>query len=516
MTYEELLAKNRAKDELIKSLQERVSLSEERNDLLENYKNSSQEKIEILQQQIAELKKLIFGSKRERFIPDVSPGQLNLFSESLPTDQPPVDKEKITYDRKKAKKHPGRSELPDHLPVEEIIIEPEGDVSEMKQIGKDVTETLKHTPASLVRVRTIRYKYIHIDENGNEKIVQAPPRPRPIEKCIAESSLLSHIIVSKFIDHLPFYRQIQRFKRDYDWVLSKSTVNDWFIAVCTLLEPLYQTMIRKVLESEYIQADESHIKVQDGNKSGSTHMGWQWVYHSPSEHIVVFQYRKGRGNNGPKEFLKNYSGYLQCDGYKAYDKIGQLPQVNLVGCHVHARRYFVKAKDAGDRQADDVLAIYQKIYQIEKACHGMTADKRKNYRQENTKPLLDKLKDWLDERSITALPKSPLGKAIKYTLGQWPKLIAVLDDGKLHLDNNLIENKIRPLALGRKNYLFAGSHDAAQRIAMMYTFFATCKANDLNPYQWIKHILDVIADYKVNELDSLIPRKGMFVDSAEE
>jgi transposase len=468
------------------------------------------EQISILKHQLTELKKLIFGSKSERFIPEMSPEQLNLFSEDIPKVQAIEGKEKITFQAEKKKKHFGRNELPENLPVEEIIIEPQGDLTGMKRIGEDVTETVEYIAGSLKIIRTIRYRYVKVDENGVQSIIQAPSRSRPFPKCIAENSLLAYIIISKFIEHLPFYRQIQRFKRDYDWNLSKNTINDWFIAVCTLLVPLYDTMVRKLLESEYIQADESHIKVQDGTKKGSTHQGYQWVYHAPLAGIVVFKYRKGRGLNGPKEFLENYEGFLQCDGYSVYDKIGKHPKIHLVGCHVHARRYFVKAKDAGDTRANFVLEQYQKIYQHERHCHQMEPKNRKEYRDEHTKPLFDQLKTWLDEQAITVLPKSPLGNAIRYTIGQWPKLMAVLKDGQLEMDNNLIENKIRPLALGRKNYLFAGNHNAAQRIAMMYTFFATCKANDINPQQWLKHTLDIIADHKVNELELLIPHKGMF------
>ena len=484
VTYEELKAANIAQKELIDSLQ----------------------------RQIKELQKLIFGSKAERFISDTPPEQLGIFSDTSSEAPAPVEKEKISYERTKAKKHPGRDKLPDHLPVEEIIIEPEGDMKGT-EIGRDITETLKYTPASLVRLRTIRPRRAYTDEEGVEKIIQAPPRSRPLPKSIAEASLLAHILVCKFIDHLPFYRQIQRFKRDYDWILNKSTVNDWFIAVCTLLDPLYQSMVRRVLASTYIQADESHIKVQDGDKKGATHMGWQWVYHAPTENIVVFQYRKGRGKNGPKEFLENYSGYLQCDGYGVYDKIGLSTNIGLIGCHVHARRYFVNAKEAGDNRADFVLNIYQEIYRHERQCRDMSVGDRRDYRNQHLAPKLEELKVWLDEKTIVVLPKSQLGKAINYTLRQWKKLIMVLEDGRLELDNNLIENKIRSLALGRKNYLFAGSHAAAQRIAMMYTFFATCQANNVNPYKWLKHTLEVVSDCKVNDLNHLIPNKDMFQSS---
>lgn len=482
MTYEELLAQNK----------------------------TQADQITTLQNQIAELQKLIFGSKRERFISDTSPEQLNIFSDALTEEQSAPEKEKISYERKKNRKHPGREKLPDHLPVEEVTIEPEGDLSEKRRIGEHVSETIKYIPGSLIRLRTIYPKYVAKNEAGEEQVIQAVAKSRAIPRCLAENSLLAHIIISKFIDHLPFYRQIQRFKRDYDWNLSKSTVNDWFVAVCTLLDPLYQSMKKKVKKSEYIQVDESHIKVQDNSKKGTTHMGWQWVYHAPVENIVAFQYRKGRGKNGPKEFLENYTGYLQCDGYGVYDKIGQLPKIDLVGCHVHARRYFIKAKDAGDQRAEFALNIYQNIYHHEKQCKDFDAEARKAYRLENIAPLLQALKTWVEEKAILVLPKSPLGKAIKYTIGQWPKLIAVLEDGKLQLDNNLIENKIRPLALGRKNYLFAGSHAAAQRIAMMYTFFATCKASEVNPYDWLKYTLDNIADQKIKQIEQFIPHKGMF------
>ena len=458
-----------------------------------------------LQFQLNELKKLIFGSKSERFISTDIPNQLNLFSEFISTEAPQVKTEKISYERKKAKKHPGRHPLPEHLPVEENIIYPDGYTTDMKIIGKDVTDTLKYDPASLVILRTIRIKCLQIVTDQEDIIIQAPMPTRPIEKCIAEASLLSYILVCKFIDHLPFYRQIQRFNRDYNWILSKSTINDWFIAVCTLLDPLYKTMVGRALESQYLQADESHIRVQDGDKKGVSHMGWQWLYYAPIEKIVLFNYRKGRGVDGPKEFLENYTGWLQCDGYPVYDKIGKRSGINLVGCHVHARRYFVKAKDQGDNRAEYILKIYQEIYRYENICKDYNAKDRQSYRLNYIAPLMSQLKEWLDEQALVVLPKSPLGKAMSYTIKQWPKLKAVLQDGRLELDNNLIENKIRPLALGRKNYMFAGSHQAAQRIAMMYTFFATCKANNVNPYQWLKHVLEIIPDYKVKDLDQLIP-----------
>lgn len=469
--------------------------------------NAQKELNASLQFQLDQLKKLIYGSRHERFIPDMSPAQLNLFSDIIPAVPAEAEKQKINYERKTPKKHPGRAPLPDHLPVNEIIIEPEEELVEKKKIGEDVIDTLEYTPASLIIRRTIRPKYVGVNQEGEEQVIQAPTPTRPINKSIAEASLLAFILVAKFVDHMPFYRQIQRFKRDYQLQLHKNTINDWFISVCTLLEPLYQSMVRELLLSTYIQADESHIKVQDGEKKGATHRGYQWVYHAPEKKIIVFHYRNGRGFHGPNEFLDGYQGWLQIDGYGVYDKIGKIAGIELVGCHVHVRRKFNDAINNDKARAEYALAIYQKIYAIERECKTMPPADRKIYRDRHTEPLLTEFKSWLDEQAIVVIPSSPIGKAISYSLNQWHKIIRVLDDGRLELDNNLIENKIRPLALGRKNYLFAGSHPAAQRIAMMYTFFATCKANEVNPYQWLKHVLEVIPDHKVNELENLFPGK---------
>lgn len=451
--------------------------------------------------QLEQLKKLVYGTKSERQITTESNDQLNLFGEQVEDKEDELLSEPITYTRSKQKKnHPGRHPLPSHLPVEEVIIEPKQDTSGLAKISEEVTDTLEYTPASLVIKRTIRPKYAKADGQG---VIIADLPSRALPKSIAESSLLTHILVSKFIDHLPFYRQIQGFKRDYDWKLSSSTINDWFIQTCTLLKPLYDKMRKNLLSTSYIQADESPIKVLDNNKKGKTHQGYQWVYHSPEEKIIVFNYRKGRGMNGPKEFLMGYSGILQCDGYTVYDKIGKSPEITLAGCMVHARRKYVEAKDNDEKRSLFALDLFKQMYEHENK--AKQSDDRKEYRDKHIKPLLLELRKWIDEQCIYVLPKSPIGKAMSYTISQWDKLIAVFDDARIELDNNLIENKIRPLALGRKNYLFAGSHDAGQRIAMIYSFFATCKANDVNPNRWMKFTLDNIAETNIQDLEKLLP-----------
>ena len=463
--------------------------------------------IASLQFQLKELQKMVYGAKRERFVPATADNQLNIFSEPESEEQTELESttEEVSYTRKKKKKHRGRNAFPDHLPVEEQVIEPEEDTTDMVCIGQEVSDTVEYTPASLYIHRIIRPKYAPKQGEGEIKIASLPGKP--IDKGIAGSSLLAWILVSKFVDHMPFYRMRQRFKREYGWEVSSSTINDWFVAVCTLLRPLYDHMREKILESGYIQADESHIKVQDNKKEKTTHRGFQWVYHGVEEKLILFHYRKGRGNHGPKEFLRDYQGWLQVDGYGVYDKIGAQKGIDLMGCHVHVRRKFYEAKEYDQKRAKHALEVYRQLYDIETQCRNMSSEQRHEYRNEHSRPILEGFKKWLDEEAVRVLPKSTMGNAIRYAIRQWHKTIRVLEDGRLEMDNNLVENKIRPLALGRKNYLFAGSHDAAQRIAMMYSFFATCKAHEVNPYEWLKVTLDKMPDHPVNRLNELLPTK---------
>jgi len=461
------------------------------------------EEINCLKDELSQLKKLIYGVKSERHIPALSPDQLSIFDkEETSQEEFPQNNEVITYTRSKNKKesHPGRNPLPEHLPVEEVIIEPEEDTQGLIKISEEVTDTIEYTPASLVIKRTIRPKYAKTEGQG---VIIASLPDRPLPKAIAEASLLAYVLVCKFVEHMPFYRLIQKLERDYKWKLASSTVNDWFTQVCILLDPLYNKLKEKILDSNYIQVDESPIKVQDSDKKGKTHQGYQWVYHSPQDRLILFNYRKGRGMQGPKELLGDYQGILQCDGYTVYDKIGRTKGITLAGCLVHVRRKYVDAKQSDKGRANYALEIFKQIYGHE--LKAKESEDRKAYRETHILPLLKQLKEWINEESIKVLPKSLMGKAMRYTLNQWEKLMGIFTDGIVELDNNLIENKIRPLALGRKNYLFAGSHNGAQRIAMMYSFFATCKANDTNPYEWLKSTLEQIPNTSIQDLEALLP-----------
>lgn len=263
-------------------------------------RDSLQQENIYLRKEIEQLKRLIFGSRQERYVPQEADSiQLSLFDEETKPQVSIPEKEKISYERNKpVKKHPGRNEIPEHFEVEEIVIEPEGDVTGMVKVGEQITEYVEYVSASIKKIRLIRPTYAPKEGEGSFVIAELPSRALP--KSIAGEGLLTYMIIRKFIEHMPFYRQIQSIKREYEWEIPSSTINDWFAAVCTLLEPLYKLLKEKVLDSGYLQVDESPIKVQDADKKGATHRGYQWVYHSPEEKLVYFDYRKGRGENGPK------------------------------------------------------------------------------------------------------------------------------------------------------------------------------------------------------------------------
>jgi transposase len=467
-------------------------------------------KNERLEFELTRLLRLVQGFKSEKFKPaqEAPANQLSIFAnpeEDTPQSQVEAPaKETITYERKKNANHPGRNPIPDHLPVEEIILEPEEDTTDMIRIGEERHETLEYIPPTLKKIVRIRPKYARPDKSG---IVIAPLPERPIARCLAESSLLAHIVTDKMVDHIPFYRQAKRFSRNYAWHVNESTLNDWFVAVCTLLQPLYRKLKQSALESDYIQADESTIKVLDSDKKGASHLGYMWVYHDVMHTLVLFDYHKGRGMEGPQKILRHYSGILQTDGYQVYNKLAPALDVTHVGCMAHARRKFIEAQDNDKTRAELALTKIQAIYRIDKDIQQTQteAEEIKQQRLERLAPLYEDLSSWCETQNLAVQPKSMIGRAIGYMIKQMPKLKNVLEDGRIKLDNNLIENAIRPLALGRKNYLFAGSHEGAKRLGVMYSFFGTCKLHGINPALWLKSTLDLIQDWPINQLEQLLP-----------
>jgi transposase len=469
---------------------------------------SKDQRIEKLEGLVAKFQKMLFGQKRERF---ESPDQLSLPFE-IPTEVQQIMQEELTQKveyvrRKSGASHPGRTKLPEHLPVEEIELYPEGNLEEMTCIGKEITEELDYLPARFIIRRYIRYKYVSKAQDDQSPIAIAALPSRLIDKSIVGTGLLASILTDKYVDHLPLYRQLQRFKRE-NIPIASSTLDGWVRQGLERLEILYGWLVKDTCGKGYLQADETTIKVLDSTKKKDTHLGYYWVYHNPVDGTVLFDYQKGRNQEAPQKILEGFKGYLQTDGYIGYDPYAALPGVTHLCCWAHARRKFFEAQENDRARAELALVFIGKLYEIEAHCreNKLNPKDRKAYRLDKALPVLDAFSKWLTENYAQTLPKSAIGMAMAYTMRLWKKLSNYLLDGVLEIDNNTVENRIRPVALGRKNYLFAGSHDAAQRAAMIYSFFAMCKTEEVNPQHWLKYVFDNIMDTNIQKIHELLPK----------
>jgi len=461
----------------------------------------------VLQARLDQLHRLLFGTKSERFVPEEIANQLKLELGEVGKAQDPPEEQKIEYTRKKPKKksrHAGRQPLPEHLERKVIRLEPEQDTSGMKKIGEDVTEILELIPAKLFVLRYVRAKYAA--KNG-DSVLTAPLPGLPIEKGMAGPGLLAQVMIDKYMDHLPLYRQLQRFSREKVTIAS-STIGDWVAQVCILISSLYQAHRREVLTQLYLMADETPNPVLDKSKKGKTHRGYQWAYFSPLTKTVLFDYRPGRGRDGPRDCLKNYQGFLQTDGYAVYEWFGKREGIVLLHCMAHARREFENALKNDPDRAQHALLQIQKLYAIERKAREqeLSHEKRRELREEKARPIWEAFKDWMIENYPQVTPKSSIAKAIAYSLKRWPQLGVYILDGRLEIDNNLIENSIRPIALGRKNYLFSGSHAGARRAALMYSLLGTCKLQGINPFEWLRDVLVRLPEHPVNRVAELLPQ----------
>jgi len=496
----ETALENLSKEDLIKVISGRDEMIRS----LSKDSSSKDEKIDYLESQLAMYKRMQFGQKRERFEGD--PNQTMLPFQAEPAEvelQQEIIKEKIEYTRKRPN-HKGRAKLPAHLPVEEIEIYPEGDLSEMVCIGKEITDELECEPAKFYIKRYIRYKYAAKD-GSNVSIAELPERV--IDKGIPRPSLLAMILADKYLDHLPLYRQKQRFARENIQIPS-STIEGWTKQALEKLEPLYEQLIFDTKSKGYLQVDETPIKVLDSDKKGATHQGYYWVYHAPLDGTVLFDYNPTRAGISAVPMLGNFKGYLQTDGYAVYEKYGKKKEVTHLACWAHSRREFEKALDNDKTRAEKALLLIQKLYATERKAReeNLSPQQIKELRLAESLPVINELGKWLFEEIKNTLPKSQIGKAMAYAYARWDALSAYLYEGNLLIDNNLVENAIRPVALGRKNYLFAGSHEAAQRAAMIYSFFAICKKHEVNPFQWLKNTLRSISSINHKNLKDLYPQ----------
>ena len=468
--------------------------------------------INTLRHELDQLKKMIFGSRSERFMAAADPSQLSLDMTGETLAAPAVIAEKkveylrrILAEEKQPIPHPGRMKLPEHLRREEIILEPADIPAGAKRISEEITEELEYKPGELFVNRFVRPKYaVAVTEDGGARIAIAPMPVRPIEKSIAGPMLLAFLIIQKYIYHMPLHRLMMQLE-SLGVKFAPSTLCDWVGGTARLITPLYDALKTEALQSGYLHVDETRIKVLDKDKKGQSHKGWFWVYNNSPGKIVFFDYQHGRDKEGPGDILEGYRGYLQVDGYGVYDSFGQNKGITVLYCMAHARRKFVEARDNNKALADHALEQMQVLYTIERRCKDMQAEERQAIRQREAVPVLETLGKWMKEQYVKLTPASPIARALAYSLKRWEGLSLYTSNGILHIDNNPVENSIRPVAIGRKNYMFCGSHEAAQRTAMLYSLLGTCKMNGVDPSDWFKDILERIPAHPINRIRELLP-----------
>ena len=456
----------------------------------------------LLKAENAQLKHMLFNAKRERFISEQNPNQGLLFEDKAQVVDQLEQDEVLVKKKKKKKARPAikRNTFPANLRREEELIEPPGiDLEGMTKIGEDVTELLAYVPADLYVKRLVRPRYVNKTDQ-DQGVCQAPIPERLIPKGVVDESLIAQIIVEKILFHTPIHRFRKKLKQAGLSFISENNLYNWFHSAAHSLLPLHDLLHQDLLQQPYNQADETRIAVLSKNKPGATHRGYFWVLNNPKLRAVFFQYDPRRSTGAGEVLLADFSGILQSDGYTVYEAIERKGEVQLIHCMAHARRKFVEAQNTDPPTAQYFLERVQQLYLIERQARTQQMDDQNRLllRQQMAIPILDQLGNWLQEQYTTnILPKSPIGKAIAYALKRWKGLCAYAHDGQLEIDNNLVENTIRPVALGRKNFLFAGSDEAAQNLACLYSIIGTCELHGLNAHRYLTWLLRQVATHKV-------------------
>ena len=509
-----------------------IASLEKANDLIEQQQlqieeltkklRSTQLSMKMLQHQVEQLLRRVYGRRSEK----LDPNQLmfdNLILEALdqpssqvPPELPVEEKPERKRPRTVKRLHPGRIPIPEHLERVEIVL----DIAEedkvcpetgkpLKKIGEEVSEKLEYRPGKLIVNVFKRPKYASPDSmaSGQVGVITAPMPDHPIEKCKADVGLVSHIIVSKFADHLPLYRQDGIFERE-GVTIPRSTQTSWVLQTYEAIRPLEEVLKRAVLERDILFTDDSIIPLQvKGNGRVKKARLWVYVRGGPGPPLCVFDFSRDRSKKRPLNFLGDYQGYIHADAYSGYDELFRKDGVIEVGCWVHARRKFDEAASSRPQEATEIMARITGLYKLEAECAEMKPEDRTRQRQQHARPIIDGIFSRIEELNSTILPSEPLSKAINYALNQREALCRYLDEGQLKPDNNTAENAIRPLALGRKNWMFAGSDRGARATALFFGLIQSCKACEVNPWEYLNDMLRRIMNHPVNRLRELLPDK---------
>ena len=468
-------------------------------------------RIQVLAEEVFWLKKELFASRSERRpIKEKNAEELDLFegAEEAAEKSTGPSTELITYTRKKRGSEENRQKLPEHLKrVVEVVELPESERvcdecgSGLVEIGEEITEELEYVPATFY-VRQIHRKKYACKKDPLHGVYRARMPERLIPKGIPGPTLLGNILISKYVDHLPLERQEQIFKR-LGVRIAKSTMSDWLKTVRQKLDPLLRCLKNRMLDSRILNCDETTYEVQRNAKREPVIHGYLWSCIGDRK-WVWFDWRPGRARSGPMEILQGFTGdYLQSDGYEVYNHVSGQLHVGHLACWAHARRKFVEAYESGSRQAGPVIELIAGLYRIEAEAkeNGLDHAQIKEARKSGSLPILNQIKAAIEEISKSALPKAGLGKACAYALARWEQLTLYCDDGELQIDNDIVERSIRPVTLGRKNWLFSGSEDGADFAAAFYSLIETCKLHEVDPAEYMSKVLVYLADYEDEDED---------------
>ena len=470
----------------------------------------SQRENSLLRQKLDALVRRVFGSSSEQLDRTQLELLLQLSASSAPVEPtaliPPKNEVKVQPRKVRAPR------LPEHLPVIEEVIEPEP-VKQKPQdwrcIGQEISEQLDYEPARFLRRRIIRKKYVHRTEVDGVPVI-APLPERLLDRSLPAPGLLAHILVSKYCDHLPLYRQEQIYAQRHQVPLSRQTLARWVELAADWLKPIYEQIRTGVMAGGYVQVDETPIDYLEP-ANGKTKQGYLWTGSRPGGE-VFFHWETSRAAACLDNLIPaTFTGTIQCDGYVAYrafaNRRGQT--IELAGCWAHVRRKFHEALEASPRLASWLLGQIQQLYRVETnlRTHQAGPRLRAAVRASESRPVVKRIERALLKlkASKRQLPQSLLGTAIDYALGQWRTLEIYLADGRVEIDNNLVENAIRPTAIGKKNWLFVGEADAGQRSAIIYTVIETCRRQGLNPYQYLRDVLSRLPNMTNHQIPEVIP-----------
>jgi transposase len=467
-----------------------------------------------LQQQLAWFQRHTFGRRSEKYPADhpVLFDLLQPLSAGTPaTPEPSSSRASDAQAQTSSSRRNGRAALPAHLPRETIEHPvPEAQLTctrcgrSKTRIGEEVSEELDYVPASFVVRQHLRPKYAC--KHCQDGVVIAELPDRPIDKGRAGTGLFSHILVSKYADHLPLHRQEGIYRR-HGLELCRSTLCDWVAQSAALLEPIVLEMKRQILTAPKLHTDDTPVPVRNGPRR-QIRKGYLWVYIDPA-HNVVFDYTPTRQRAGPLAFLGDYSGFIQADAYAGYDAVFAQGRATEVGCWAHTRRKFYEAKDTAPAVAHEALLLIRALYKIERQAKEdkLEAEALLALRQAHSQPILATIAERLSVWSQSVLPKSPMGQAIGYAQGQWEALVRYADHPLLAIDNNLAERTLRAVTLGRKNWLFAGSDAGAQRAAILYSLIGSCKLCQIDPFYYLKDTLERVSHHPARQIGELLPRQ---------